>query len=85
MAKKGFIKYEYENIRTDYKNFTTTALAPANKIEARNIVKFDGTSNKLVTTTDAVNNTSVFMLSEDVLPTDQGFVYYIIENNSNLI
>ena len=85
MAKKGFIKYEYEDIRTDYKNFTTDALAPAAKIESRNIVTFDSSSKKLVTSTGTVNNTSIFMLAEDVLPTDQGFVYYIIEDPNNLI
>lgn len=84
MAKKSFIKYEYENIRTDYKNFDTNILAPAAKIEARNVVAADGTSKKLVTSTSAVNNTSVFLLAEDVHPEDQGFVYYIVENTANL-
>lgn len=82
MAKVSFKKYEYEDIRTDYKELTTS---PTSKIDSRTIVTL--ASGAISATGDAsdVDNTEVFVLAEDVKPGDKGFVYYIIENTDNLI
>ena len=91
-AKASFKKYEYEDIRTEYFNLTTPA---AEDIPSRQIVTVtSGAVAKTVNTTghdkgdlvvNTINNTSIFMLAEDIKIGDKGFVYYIIDNKSNLI
>jgi hypothetical protein len=81
MAKKSFKKYEYEGIRTEYYALTTAAAAD---IEARNVVKV-ASGAVSADSAGTVNNSTVFLLAEDVKKGDLGFVYYIIEDVSNLI
>lgn len=81
MAKKSFKKYEYEGIRTDYYPLTTAA---ASTIEARNVVKVASGAATL-DASGTVNNTTVFLLAEDLKKGDLGFVYYIVEDVTNLI
>ena len=81
MAKKSFKKYEYEGIRTEYQPLTTAASAT---IEARNAVKVTSGAAAL-DTTGTIDNKTIFLLAEDLKKGDLGFVYYIIEDVSNLI
>lgn len=53
------------------------------------VIKFDGTSKAAISAgasdiTAANINTSVFLLAEDFHVEDGGFVYYVVENISNL-
>jgi hypothetical protein len=81
MAKVSFKKYEYENIRTEYKELSSAAEA---KVEARTIVTAAGAvaSDAGI---DDVDNSTNFVLAEDIKIGDLGFVYYIIENTDNLV
>ena len=81
MAKKSFKKYEYEGIRTEYQPLTTAA---ASTIEARNTVKLASGAATL-DSTGAVDNKTIFLLAEDLKKGDLGFVYYIVEDVTNLI
>lgn len=85
MAKYKFEKYAYEDIRTEYINFDENHIAPEAIIPSRTSVKFDGVSHRVVVAEEAVDNTTVYLLAEDVKPGDTGIVYYIIENTSNLV
>ena len=82
MAKVSFKKYEYEDIRTDYKELTTS---PTSKIDSRTIVTLDSGAISVAGSAADVDNDEVFVLAEDVKPGDKGFVYYIVENTSNLV
>ena len=81
-------------------NYPLGKINPQKKcIPAGSLVKFDGTSHKLVsaTSSDTVNNTSVFLLAEDLYvptydssgnvvdPGDPGFVYWVVEDVNNLV
>ena len=81
--RKGFKKYEYEDIRTEYYNLTDPATAD---FKAGTIVKV---ASGAVAEGDAepeqnTINKSVFLLAEDVKKDDLGFVYYIVEDVNNL-
>lgn len=80
MGKKSFIKYEYEGIRTEYMPLTTAA---ESKIESRNVVKV--TEGAVAKDSGAIDNKTVFLLAEDINVGDLGFVYYIIEDEDNLV
>lgn len=103
-TKVDFKKYEYEDIRTEYKSFTT-AYAGEKPILSRTIVKIANnivakqTTEKGSTSTDptasdisaahttnitAVSSGNAYVLAEDVKKGDLGFVYYIIDDTSNL-
>jgi len=93
MAKKKFIKYAFEDIRTEYLPFDSEHVAPGATIEARTPVEFYGSSSsgsiaayELVEadSSSSIDNSTVFLPAEDVKPGDYGMVYYIIENNGNL-
>lgn len=93
MAKKKFIKYAFEDIRTEYLPFDATHVAPGATIEARTPVEFYGSESsgsiaayELVAadSSSSIDNSTVFLPAEDVKPGDYGMVYYIIENNGNL-
>ena len=84
--KRGFIKYECEDIRTEYYNKLTTAASadiPSGTVVkvASGAVAASGATSDL--TAANINNT-VFLLAEDVKKGDKGFVYYIVENIANL-
>ena len=81
MAKVSFKKYEYEDIRTEYKVLSSAAAAD---VESRTIVTAAGAvaSDAGI---DDVDNSTNFVLAEDIKKGDLGFVYYIIENKDNLI
>lgn len=89
MAKYKFDKYAFEDLRTDRKEFDgVDTIAPEETIPSRTAVEFDATSKKLKVATTAISdenkNVSVFVLAEDVKPSDTGIVYWVIENIKNL-
>lgn len=115
LLKRSFKVYGKQDIQTKYLAFNTTDKLPVAStytdlvlgkinpqkkcIPAGSLVKFDGTSHKLVsaTSSDTVNNTSVFLLAEDLYvptydssgnvvdPGDPGFVYWVVEDVNNLV
>ena len=77
MAKKSFIKYEYEGIRTEYQPLAAPA---SEKVESRNVVDATGRISDAT-----IDNKTAFLLAEDIKKGDLGFVYYIIEDVANLV
>ena len=105
LLKKSFKVYGKQDIQTKYLAFDGTnklsvasdngdlvlgKINPQKKcIPAGSLVKFDGTSHKVVSAvagdvTDAKMNTSTYMLAEDLYPEDNGFVYWVVEDVNNL-
>lgn len=89
MARYKFDKYAFEDLRTDRKEYDgVNTKAPDDVIPSRTAVEFDSVSKKLkvatTTISDTNKNSTVFILAEDVKPSDTGFVYWVIENIGNL-
>lgn len=123
LIKKGFKKFEKEDIRTEYKACDTTHKAPDDDhpdlvngplkflegcLPSGTLITFkssaiylDSDGDRQVASEGAaftvpaytalpaiagenVDNSSVFLLAEDFYSSDDGFVYYIVENLNNL-
>lgn len=83
MAKYKFKKFGLEGLRTDFKAFdSTTFKAPTAKITSRTAVVADDTTK--VIAAGNITTQGAYLLAEDVLPTDGGIVYWIIEDTNNL-
>lgn len=93
--KKGFKKYAYEDIRTDYFSLTTAATEGQSKVAGTIIAvtitpaSGDNPETRVLTTdpttiTAANLNKTQFLLAEDIKVGDSGFVYYIVEDSNNL-
>lgn len=82
MAKVHFDKFEKEGIKTDFK-----ALSGANAtlIPSRTIVTLASGAITAAGDVADIDNDTVFVLAEDCKVGDLGFVYWYIENKSNLI
>jgi hypothetical protein len=95
--KFGFKKYEYENIRTDYKEFNDASFKVPTKTVDGKEVEIDAPAGSiLIATTNHTHlatGTAIptkgsgethYYLAEDVKVGDKGAVIYIIENVDNL-
>ena len=95
--KFGFKKYEYEDIRTDYKEFDTTDFQKPTETVGDDEVAIDAPAGSILIAT--ANHTHLatgtaiptpgtgethYYLAEDVKVGDKGAVIYIIENRDNL-
>ena len=82
MAKYKFKKFDHEGVRTEFKAFDTNFKAPATVLKSRTAVAADGTTKIIAETTIATSG--AYLLAEDVGPNDQGIVYWIIDDTTNL-